>query len=108
MSRLEHRPSVLSRRLYANRSGKLAKQHKNNQGAALANIRRVLVCARRVAVHCPARGDVARVAEVPGRKLHDLRLALKQAGVDMAKARNNSAGAYQARKVVKAKRKKHS
>jgi hypothetical protein len=80
----------------------MAKRKKNNQGVALAAVEWVLICARRVAIHCPERDDFAQAAAVPGEKLYRLRLALQSAGVDMGKARNFSAGAIQANKTIRA------
>ena len=82
----------------------MARQKTNNQGAALAAVDWVLICARRVAVHSPGRDDLAHAAAVPGETLYRLRLALEAAGVDMGKARSFSARAFKANKTIKAKK----
>jgi hypothetical protein len=86
----------------------MARRKKNNQGAALAAVEWVLICARRVAIHSPERDDLAQAATVPGEKLYRLRLALQTAGVDMGKARNFSAGAIKANKTIKANKGKRN
>ena len=82
----------------------MAHRKRSNQGAALTRVEWVLICARRVAVHSPVASKVGKLApvEVPSRKLYDLRVALENAGVDMGKARNNSAGAVKASRKIEA------
>ena len=86
----------------------MAHRKRSNQGAALTRVEWVLICARRVAVHSLEASKVGKLipVEVPSRKLYDLRVALENAGVDMGKARNHSAGAVKAIKTIEAKMEK--
>jgi hypothetical protein len=88
----------------------VAKQKRNNQGAALTRVLRVWTCAQRIAVHSPEASLVGRLAprvEVPSRQLYDLRVALENAGVDMARARIASARALKANSTIRAKKGKN-
>ena len=80
----------------------MAKRKKNNQGAALRAIARIISSARRVAVHAPDRAIRGGLWAAPGIKLYRLRIALEAAGVDMGKARASSAAAIKASATIKA------
>lgn len=81
----------------------MAHRKRSNQGVALTKVEWALHCARRVAVHAPERANIAETM-VPGVKMNRLLVALRNAGVDMGRARRSSEGAIKAHKTIKAKK----